>query len=323
MTVPPPPAPASGRLRENEAGVTRDRQLLAAAAVLRAEVFTAEQGVDPAVERDGADETAVHVVVLGPHREVLGTGRLVATPDSDPGAPGGARLGRIAVRADARGRGLGRQVVRELERAAGRLGRPDLWLHAQEPVVGFYRRLGYRPAGEADVEAGLAHQWMHRQLVPGLRPVRDADAAAITDLIGGCFAEYPGCVLDLPGIDAWMRRPATASTETGGAFWVADPVVACGGWRPVDAGTIELKSLYVARGSRRRGYAAALVGVVERAARARGASQVLLWSDTRFVDAHRLYRNLGYQQLPGSRELHDPSSTVEWCFRRGVTLPPV
>lgn len=319
MTFPPPSAPV--RLREGEAGVTGDPQLLAAAAALRAEVFTAEQGVDPAVERDGADETAVHVVVLGPHREVLGTGRLVATAEGDPCVPGGARLGRIAVRADARGRGLGQQVVRELERAAGRLGLLMLWLHAQEPVIGFYRRLGYQAVGEADVEAGLAHQWMRRELVPGLRPVRDTDAAAITELIGGCFAEYRGCVLDLPGIDAWMRRPATASAETGGAVWVADPVVACGGWRPVDADTIELKSLYVARAWRRRGYAAALVGAVERVARARGANQVQLWSDTRFRDAHRLYRKLGYEQLPGSRVLHDPSNTVEWCFRREVTLP--
>nr|MBA3524637.1 GNAT family N-acetyltransferase [Geodermatophilaceae bacterium] len=42
------------------------------------------------------------------------------------------------------------------------------------------------------------------------RDATDADSAAVITLIGGCFAEYPGCVLDLPGIDAWMQAPASA-----------------------------------------------------------------------------------------------------------------
>jgi hypothetical protein len=62
------------------------------------------------------------------------------------------------------------------------------------------------------------------------------------------------------------------------------------------------------------------VALVENEAERRGASFVELWSDTRFTDAHRLYRSLGYRQLPDVRELHDLSSTREYRFAR--TLEP-
>lgn len=63
----------------------------------------------------------------------------------------------IALVADHRGRGLGRQLVERIERAATNLGGREIALGADE-AVGFYHRLGYRgksglrkqlPAGSA------------------------------------------------------------------------------------------------------------------------------------------------------------------------------
>lgn len=299
------------------AQITADPALLAQAAALRRDVFVVEQGVDPQLERDGADPLAWHVVAHDDSGQVWATGRLLDAGDH-------ARLGRIAVRAVGRSSGAGALVVSALERLAGLLGLPVVRLHAQEPVVGFYQRLGYRADGPADFEAGLAHQWMVRSLLPGLRPVRDEDAPGVQELIGGCFAEYPGCVLDLPGIDAWMQTPATARGGGDGLMWVLD---APGGLLASVAlaahpDGVELKSLYVSAPVRRRGYGAALIGLVERAGRERGASRVVLWSDTRFTDAHRLYARLGYRKQPGSRLLHDPSETREWRFDKELAAPP-
>jgi putative acetyltransferase len=64
---------------------------------------------------------------------------------------------------------------------------------------------------------------------------------------------------------------------------------------------VELKNLYVSARARRQGLGRRLVAVVEAAAREQNASAVVLWSDTRFLDAHRLYEDLGYQRTGQQR----------------------
>jgi GNAT superfamily N-acetyltransferase len=161
---------------------------------------------------------------------------------------------------------------------------------------------------------------------PGvLRAVADSDAAGVRALIGGCFAEYDGCVLDPDGIDAWMAMPASSYAGKGGQFWVLSvpggaTLAACVGWAPEADGRAELKNLYVRASARRRGLGRRLVQLVEEAARGYGADTMLLWSDTRFLDAHRLYEDLGYQRT-GQRALYDPSNSIEYGFAKA--LPPV
>jgi putative acetyltransferase len=54
--------------------------------------------------------------------------------------------------------------------------------------------------------------------------------------------------------------------------------------------------------------------MVEREAARNSAAFVELWSDTRFLDAHRLYERLGYTRSPHTRELQDLSNSVEFHF---------
>lgn len=157
------------------------------------------------------------------------------------------------------------------------------------------------------------------------RPLRRDDSGPLIALIGGVYAEYAGCVLDLPGIDADLPRMRDAIDEAGGAFWVVErdgEVVACVGWAPraVDGRPGgELKRLYVRADQRGSGIGQWLVLRVEEAARADGAEVIELWSDTRFLDAHRLYTRLGYRPTGETRELHDPSDTTEYRFVRDLT----
>ena len=296
--------------------ITDDPALLAAAAALRTAVFVVGQGVPAAVEADGADGHARHSVICDA-RGVVGTGRMLE--EIHDGVPH-ARFGRIAVRADRRGTGLGAAVVGDLVTAAAAAGLPAMRLHAQAAVVAFYERLGWACDGPPDVEAGIEHRWMTRDLLPGLRRVTDADAASLQALVGGCFAAYPGCVLELDGLDAWMRAPAAGYEAKHGALLVLPSptgLAACGGWQPGSRpDAIELKSLYVDAAHRRRGTAAAFVGVIERAARERRARVMELWSDTRFTDAHRLYERLGYGRRAGTRALHDLSQSIEYAYAK-------
>lgn len=156
-----------------------------------------------------------------------------------------------------------------------------------------------------------------------LRPLRDADGPEVIALVDEAYGEYPGCVMDLEGVDADLPRLASSLRDSGGTGWaVVDgtQVVACVGLAPsrVDGrAAVELKRLYVGASHRRRGVARALVRRVEEAAVAdHGVRIVELWSDTRFADAHRLYEALGYVRRPETRQLHDPSDTTEFHYVR-------
>ncbi len=281
---------------------------LDAAHALRHEVFVVGQGVPVEVEQDELDATAVHGVAYDGEK-LVGTGRFVG----EPGGP--AKVGRMAVDAAARGRGVGAAVLRLLERAAMRRGHPEILLHAQATAIGFYERAGYLPVGDRFLEAGIEHLTMRKPL-PRLRAVEDGDSAALITLIGDAWAEYPGCVLDVDGEEPWLRAPAAAFP---GRFWVVtsdDAVVACVGLKSLAAGAVELKSLYVSAKSRRQGLGELLTGLVEDEAREQGARRIELWSDSRFADAHRLYARLGYERQPRTRELHDLSNTTEYAFSK-------
>lgn len=155
---------------------------------------------------------------------------------------------------------------------------------------------------------------------PIIREGRDDDAEQLIELIGSCFAEYPGCVMDVDGELPELRAIASAYREKYGRFWVAEEggkVIGCVGVVPCRRlPGMELQKLYVSKESRRRGLAARLCGLVEDEARAEGAEFVELWSDTRFEAAHRLYESLGYVCGPLTRALHDKSNSVERFFRK-------
>jgi putative acetyltransferase len=153
-----------------------------------------------------------------------------------------------------------------------------------------------------------------------IRAARDEDAEHLITLIGGCFAEYPGCILDVDGEAPELWAIATFFTTRTGHFWVAEragQVVGSVGVLPTAAPEgIELRKLYVARMARRRGLGGRLCDLAEAQARAGGAVFIELWSDTRFTDAHRLYERRGYVRGAEMRALHDLSQSVELYFRK-------
>jgi putative acetyltransferase len=48
----------------------------------------------------------------------------------------------------------------------------------------------------------------------------------------------------------------------------------------------------------------------------KGATRMFFWSDTRFTDAHRLYKKLGYTQTDQRRDLGDISNSSEYHFEK-------
>ena len=153
-----------------------------------------------------------------------------------------------------------------------------------------------------------------------ISPATSEDAAGVIALIGRVFAEY-----------GWIWQPPTevpdlfdfAAHYEGdrGGFWVAradERVVASVGVERLDSDTAELHRLYVDREWRRRGLGDALVQSALQWCRARGVGRLVLWSDTRFGNSHRLYTRLGFRRQ-GERTVEgDINDSREYRFERPV-----
>ena len=119
---------------------------------VRHEVFVLEQQVPESLEWDGLDGDCRHALAQTRAGEPIATGRLLAD----------GHIGRIAVRAGWRGRGVGAAVFEHLLAVAAREGRHELLLNAQTHALGFYARYGFVAEGAVFSEAGIAHQVMRR-----------------------------------------------------------------------------------------------------------------------------------------------------------------
>ncbi len=126
---------------------------------IRFEVFVDEQGVPPELEPDEWDANALHLLAVdGATGEILGTARLVNKGN------GVAKIGRVAVKQSARGRGVGQTLMAHALDHAARAGHTLVVLDAQVHVVPFYERLGFVAAGPIFDDAGIPHRRMTRPL---------------------------------------------------------------------------------------------------------------------------------------------------------------
>jgi len=152
-----------------------------------------------------------------------------------------------------------------------------------------------------------------------IRPGRDDDAEGFIRLIGDCWAEYPGCLMDLDGENPELRALASYFAAAGGALWAAEQdgvIVGMVGLKPEQGGLWELCRMYVAAGARGTGLAAALLSEAAAYARAHGATEFDLWSDTRFDRAHRFYERQGFVRAGGIRALNDISNSLEFHYAK-------
>jgi predicted GNAT family N-acyltransferase len=120
---------------------------------IRNAVFTQGQGIDEALDFDGQDAEAVHVLVSA-GGEYVATGRLLVD----------GHIGRLAVLEEHRAQGMGTQAVKALVREARRLGIKRVYLGSQTQALDFYRKLGFRERGEPFMEADIEHVEMEKAI---------------------------------------------------------------------------------------------------------------------------------------------------------------
>lgn len=121
---------------------------------VREQVFIQEQHVPVALEWDGLDDAAIHVVAEDKHAQVIGTARLLED----------GHIGRMAVLPKWRHQGVGSALLKELLLIAQQQQLSKVFLHAQTTAIGFYERHGFRVLGEEFMDAGIPHHYMERHL---------------------------------------------------------------------------------------------------------------------------------------------------------------
>lgn len=134
--------------------ITRD---LNACRAIRHQVFVIEQNVPEALEWDGLDDGAIHLLARQ-GGEAVATARILIDGDT-------AKIGRVAVLQSARRTGLGAALIRAaLDEAARHPGLTRAKLGAQTHAIGFYEKLGFAAFGPVYDDAGIPHRDMARAL---------------------------------------------------------------------------------------------------------------------------------------------------------------
>ncbi|HEX3601884.1 MAG TPA: GNAT family N-acetyltransferase [Lacipirellulaceae bacterium] len=124
---------------------------------LRRAVLRAPLGLDFTPEELERDRSDQHIVCQS-NGQIVGCLILASL------AGGDVRMRQVAVAPHAQRQGVGRTLARFAEELARESGFKRVVLHAREPAVPFYEKLGYRRVGEPFEEVALPHYEMQKRL---------------------------------------------------------------------------------------------------------------------------------------------------------------
>ena len=116
---------------------------------IRKKVFIEEQNVPLNIEIE-YEEDSNHVICYV-DKFPVGTGRWRMTEN-------GIKLERFAVLKDFRSKGIGKEIVNFILSEIS--SNNTIYLHAQEAVVDFYKKLGFKVSGDKFYEADILHSKM-------------------------------------------------------------------------------------------------------------------------------------------------------------------
>ncbi|SFK71223.1 Predicted N-acyltransferase, GNAT family [Paenibacillus sp. 1_12] len=134
---------------------------LAQCLAIRNQVFVEEQGVPQELENDAYDtspDACVHVL-LTYNGVPAGTGRWISYNKQT------AKIQRVAILSEFRGKGLGKILIQGLEQHAISGGYTSCILDSQCHAEAFYSQLGYNTISEQPFEdAGILHVRMQKKI---------------------------------------------------------------------------------------------------------------------------------------------------------------
>src|SRR3954466_13808961 len=134
-----------------------DDPRMAAARAIRETVFCVEQGVSAEEEWDGKDAESDHFLLTD-------GGVPIGAARTRPYEPGAAKIERVAVLKEYRGRGAGRAIMDAVLEHLSASSFTTAILNAQTAVEEFYKDLGFISEGARFMEAEIEHVRMTKRL---------------------------------------------------------------------------------------------------------------------------------------------------------------
>ena len=136
-------------------------QALPIAYPIRYQVFVIEQNIPDNLEIDEYDSVAEHLVLFF-NELPIGTARIFVDNTEKVDT---LMIGRLAILAEYRGRGLGKKMITYLITYAEKKFCKKLTLHAQAQTVPFYVKLGFMADSKEFVYDGIIHRKCTKFLV--------------------------------------------------------------------------------------------------------------------------------------------------------------
>tara|TARA_S200000501_G_scaffold373459_1_gene420631 strand:+ start:362 stop:784 length:423 start_codon:yes stop_codon:yes gene_type:complete len=121
---------------------------------LRTDVFIIEQGVPRFLEWDEDDQFSLHAVAYDEKDKPVATGRLL---------PNGY-IGRMAVKKNARKKGIGSKILKTLIDRAIANEYKEIFINAQKQTIPFYIKHKFTTIGNDFIEASMPHILMYLKL---------------------------------------------------------------------------------------------------------------------------------------------------------------
>ena len=119
---------------------------------VRTLVFVKEQQVDPEIELDCEDDTAIHYIAVMDD-QIVGTCRILRHGQE-------AKLGRMAILASYRRKKIASALIHAVEQERSALVFTKLKLGAQIQAIPFYESCGFAVYGPVFLDANIEHRMM-------------------------------------------------------------------------------------------------------------------------------------------------------------------
>ena len=154
-----------------------------------------------------------------------------------------------------------------------------------------------------------------------LRPAESSDIPVMSNIISTVFDEYGWTFVEIDELPDFVfyekhysdpeRAYLFALTDESGQV-IGSIAMKNGGRGPY------LSRVYLRAEYRGLGLGKWMTNSVLEMARSQGFGSIHLWTDTRFLDAHRMYERLGFRMTGDLRSLHDVNRSFE--FKMEVDL---
>jgi len=123
---------------------------------VRDRVFIEEQGVDPKIEHDQYDESAIHIVSYL-NEQPIGAARIRLIDEQ-------GKIQRVAILKPFRNQGYGKKLMIALEEIIAQHEIQSIQLNAQTHAIPFYESIGFEINSRPFYEAGIEHVSMNKKL---------------------------------------------------------------------------------------------------------------------------------------------------------------